>query len=63
MTAFLHNKWPRRIELSFGEAIMFSGPNMMSHIPPTSGSILEDWGTIQVKINKTVLCVCQIFKF
>ncbi|CAB3364606.1 Hypothetical predicted protein [Cloeon dipterum] len=46
-SAFLYNKWPRRIELSFGEAIVFSGPNVMSHIPPTAGSILEDWGTIQ----------------
>ncbi|XP_059473990.1 proline-rich protein 36-like [Neocloeon triangulifer] len=46
-SAYLYNRWPRRIELSFGEAIVFSGPNVMSHIPPTTGSILEDWGTIQ----------------
>jgi hypothetical protein len=47
-TAFLNSRWPRRVELSFGEAIVFTGPITMSHVPPTSGSILEDWGTIQV---------------
>ncbi|KAF4521134.1 hypothetical protein B566_EDAN011951 [Ephemera danica] len=50
--AFISNRWPRRIEVSYGEAIVLNGPTAMMHLPPTSGSIMEDWGSIQEQGTK-----------